>query len=243
MSESTKKRRMPHAWAETCLPEEAPCWFQIARQGDWTPGRGQVAALHQDALGLRLKSETTLPRGTRIMVNVTLPTLGSLHVRGTVHGCRKQGGASHAVIRFEHLAEVDRRGLETHLKSLSTGAEQPAVPVENRRYKRYVRSMPVEYQVLGEDGVPQPARGQVVTLDIGGGGIKVRADKSLSPGDMLYLRLPLQEQPFYSLGRVAWVEPSRVQGRSLAGLQFVDLPVTERDRLLSVLSQDTRIPQ
>jgi hypothetical protein len=239
LTESKQKRRMPHAWPEVVLADKPAAWFQmLSRDGDWTPGRARVEALHVDGLGLRLSHEGTLPRGSRLVVNVTLPTLGSLHVRGTVAGTRRDGSRGHAiVVRFEHLAEVDRRALLQHLSHLHEGEEQPMPLQDKRRYRRFVKSMQVEYQVRGGSGMLLPGKGQMVTLDIGGGGFKFRVDHALQAGDVLYVRLPLGDASFFSLGRVAWVEPSRVKQRFLAGLQFIDLPAQEQARLVDHLNK------
>lgn len=236
---SAKRKAVPHAFAEVALADPPQAWFQIQRDGDWTPGRGVVEALHADAEGLRMRSDSAMPRGTSMILNMTLPTMGSLHVRGIVLGSRREAGRGHvAAVRFMHLAEVDRQALSRHLKELSASQEQPVARPDNRRYRRFLKSVPVEYQILERNGSLQPGRGQMVTLDIGGGGIKFRVNQALSVGDLLYVRLPVADDPFFSLGRVAWTQSSRVPGRYLAGLQFVDLPAAEQNRLTHHLATE-----
>ncbi len=234
-----KTRKMPHAWPEATLQVPPPAWFQVRRSEDWEPASGRVTALHLDAQGLRLESDISLPRGTPVVVNTTLENLQGLHVKGEVAGSRKEGKRNVAVIRFQHMAESDRYSLGEYVGELGRKREQQPMPVaDDRRYRRFVKSLAVEYQVCTPDGKRIPGKGQMVTLDIGGGGFKFRVDHKMSKGDMLYVKLPiLGEEPFFSLGRVVWLDKSRVAGRWMAGLQFVDLSATERDRLVAALSQ------
>jgi hypothetical protein len=97
--------------------------------------------------------------------------------------------------------------------------------------------MPVSYQFCGHNGVLTPGTGQMVTLDIGGGGFKFRMDHRVEAGDILYVHLPLEPQPFFSMGRVVWADASRLPGRFLAGLHFIDLSEVERSRLIRFLAQ------
>lgn len=245
----TRRRAAPESWPEVALADAPAAWFQVHGDGEGaacrvpvtteaTPGKGRVDALHLDGLGLRLVVEKPLSRGTRLMLNMTLPAMGPLHVRAVVHGSRKEGRHGHAaVLRFEHLAEVDRQSLQRYLLHRGQGGEQPGAP-DNRKFQRFVRSMSVDYQVRGAKGL-EPGKGQMVTLDIGGGGIRFRVSHALEVGDVLYVRLPLGQEPFYSLGKVVWTEASRVPGRFLAGLQFVDLPSIEQHRLMHHLAMPT----
>lgn len=234
---TSKTRRIPHAYPEVALPEPAMAWFQILHASDWEIASGRITALHLDCQGLRLQSGIPMQRGTLVVVNATVPGMGTLYVRGEVTGVRKEVRRNLAVIRFQHLAEMDRQALREHISELTTRSEQPVPLREDRRYRRFVKSLQVEYQVCTPGGKRTPGKGQMVTLDIGGGGFKFRIDQKLNKGDTLYVRLPLQGQHFFSLGRVAWVEKSRVEGRYMAGLQFLDLSDVERERLVRYLAR------
>lgn len=236
------EKKTAATFPEVVLGQPVSGWLQVLRNDSWDPASVRVLAIHGDGQGVRLDSPIPLPRTTRIMVNITLQPSQALHVQGIVHATRKNGGGSIAVIRFEHQTETDRRTL-ADFAAAAPAPEQPmseaVIPptsLEKRRYQRFVKSVSVQYQQLRTDGEILPGEGQMVTLDIGGGGMKIRVDQRLHTGDLLYLHLPLDSVPFFSLGRVVWTQDSRVQDRFVAGLQFVDLSETEQQRLSRLLA-------
>ncbi|NDD29610.1 MAG: PilZ domain-containing protein [Proteobacteria bacterium] len=229
-------RKIPTMFEETVLVTPATAWLQVLRNDSWDPASVTVLAVHTDGQGVRLDSPIPLPRGTKVMVNVNLRPSEAVHLQGVVHVTRKSGSGSMATLRFEHQTEADRKTLAA-FAAAAPPTEQPTEPTtEKRRYKRFVKSVPVQYQLLRADGEIIPGEGQMMTLDIGGGGMKIRVDQKLEMGDLAYLHLPLDSVPFFSLGRVIWIEDSRVPDRWVAGLQFVDLSESEQSRLNSLLA-------
>lgn len=232
-------RRMPNAFQEMELQKPVVAWLQILRDESWDPASVLVTALHVDGQGVRLDCPIALSRGTRLVVNLALTPPNSLHMQGVVQGTRKRVGGTVAVVRFENQTTADRMAIREYITRFTSAKEQPPSPtqrVEGRRYQRYLKSVPVRYQVLRPDGTIAPGQGQMMTLDIGGGGMKIRLDQKLEKGDLLYLHLPLDNVPFFGLGHVAWLDDSRVKGRYVAGLTFIDLSESEQTRLVNVLS-------
>jgi hypothetical protein len=235
----TSKRRAPEkvesSFPEVVLATPGTAWLQVLRNDSWDPASVRILAVHRDGQGVRLDSPIPLPRTTRIMVNITLRPGEALHVQGVVHATRKNGDGSMATVRFEHQTDTDRRVL-AEFAAQAPPPEQPAgVRVDTRRYQRFVKSVDVQYQLLRADGEIVPGQGQMMTLDIGGGGMKIRVEQRLHSGDLLYLHLPIDAVPFFSLGRVIWIDDSRVADRFVAGLQFVDLSESEQQRLVKIL--------
>jgi len=106
---------------------------------------------------------------------------------------------------------------------------------ERRRFRRYVRSMPVQYEVE-RDRAWVPGHGQLITLNVGVGGAKIRVDEALEEGQYLRLRMALDGNPVSTVGRVVWVHPSRVEGMTLAGVQFDELEAASRTQLEQALA-------
>lgn len=232
------ERKTPaSAFPETVLSEPATGWLQVLRNDSWDPATVRILTFHLDGMGVQLASPIPLPKGTKIMVNITLQPPQPISMQGAVVGTKRNGSGSIAVVRFEHQADADRRTL-AEFAGRVPAPEQPAMtPADNRRYQRFLKSVPVQYQLLRTDGEIVPGEGQMMTLNIGGGGMKIRVEAQLEVGDLVYLHLPLDQVPFFSLGRVIWLEDSRVADRWVAGLQFVDLSDTEQRRLIDVLSR------
>src|SRR4051794_40623371 len=68
------------------------------------------------------------------------------------------------------------------------------------------------------------------TEEVSPGGIKLRVQGMIEPGTMMVVRLALGEPgPLTVSARVAWCK--RDGGHYLAGLEFIDLRVDERERI------------
>ena len=229
-------RKTSSTFPEVTLGQPPTAWLQVLRNDSWDPASVRILTVHTDGQGVRLDSPIPLPRTTKVMVNITLRPSEALHVQGVVHSTRKNGrGGSVAVVRFEHQTETDRQTLATY----ATQAPAPEQPLEQssdkRLHQRFDKTVAVQYQLLRTDGDIVPGEGRMMTLNIGGGGMRIEVEQPLESDDLLYLHLPLGDVPFFSLGRVAWVGQSPTAGRYVAGLQFVDLSETEQYRLLQAL--------
>lgn len=234
---SATRRKMPGAFPEATLTAPVTGLLQIMRSESWDPATVRVVALHLDGQGLRLEAPIPIARGARLVVNMPLRPAESVHLQGVVNSTRKLGNGSAVVVRFENQTQSDRKLLSNFIAHAATPPEQPLPLSDKRRYQRFLKSVPVQYQHLGVNGKITPGEGQMMTLDIGGGGMRIRVEQKLTIDDLLYLHLPLDNFPFFSLGRVIWLDNSRIQGRMVAGLQFVDLSETEQRRLIQLLSQ------
>lgn len=76
------------------------------------------------------------------------------------------------------------------------------------------------------------------TLDLGGGGVALLTDLSLSVGDQVELKIPLDNAPLVVAGQVVRRRPERVVGIKILqgwGIRFVDLDPREQDRLVRFL--------
>lgn len=231
------ERKTSSSFPEVTLVQPPTAWLQVLRNDSWDPASVRIMTVHLDGEGVRLDSPIPLPRTTKIMVNITLQANAALHMQGVVHATRKtQSGGSIAVVRFEHQTDADRKTLAAYAANVPA-SEQPTTETlsDNRRHQRFEKSVPVQYQLLRADGDIVPGEGRMMTLNIGGGGMRIDVEQALESEDLLYLHLPLGDMPFFSLGRVVWVGASPTPGRYVAGLQFVDLSETEQSRLLNAL--------
>lgn len=231
------ERKTSSSFPEVALVAPPSAWLQVLRNDSWDPANVRVMTVHLDGGGVRLDSPIPLPRTTKIMVNITLRATEAMHVQGVVHATRKTpSGGSIAVIRFEHQTDSDRNALATYAANVPAPEQPtPETPSDNRRHPRFDKRVPVQYQLLRTDGNIVPGEGHMMTLNIGGGGMRIDVEQALEREDLLYLHLPLGDMPFFSLGRVVWVGASPSPGRYVAGLQFVDLSETEQNRLLNAL--------
>lgn len=237
-SRAQTERKTSPTFPEVTLGTPPTAWLQVLRNDSWDPASVRIISVHTDGEGVRLDSPIPLPRTTKIMVNITLQPSQALHMQGVVHSTRKTpNGGSVAVIRFEHQTEADRKILAAYAANVPA-PEQPTTETlsDNRRHQRFEKSVPVQYQLLRADGDIVPGEGHMMTLNIGGGGMRIDVEQALESEDLLYLHLPLGDTPFFSLGRVVWVGASPTPGRYVAGLQFVDLCDTEQSRLLNGLA-------
>jgi PilZ domain-containing protein len=96
-------------------------------------------------------------------------------------------------------------------------------PQVTRLHERAQKKLKVEF-------APVTALHATFTEEVSGGGIKLRVNGHLDVGTMMVVRLALGEPgPLTITARVAWCR--RDGGHYMAGLEFVDLRVDERERI------------
>jgi CheY-like chemotaxis protein len=105
---------------------------------------------------------------------------------------------------------------------------RPVNPVGHERRREPRRNLLVPATLMSNEGTPA-AMGQILNLSTGGAEFDIGA--TLQPGTELRLAfdIPGGHGPFQVVGRVQW----RKEGR--LGLQFLDLPEADRQRLRSLL--------
>lgn len=117
------------------------------------------------------------------------------------------------------------------LRVHSTGAIEL---IQRRDFVRVDVYVPVTYKPYGPEGRTVHAN----TLEIGGGGFRLGDAEGLRSGDMLRFTIELAEgeDPFHAVAEVV-----RDAGDRSFGLQFVDLPDRDRDRLVRWLFARERL--
>jgi c-di-GMP-binding flagellar brake protein YcgR len=105
---------------------------------------------------------------------------------------------------------------------------------EKRKYRRVKFGIEFIYKVMGVKG-----EATLTSVDLGGRGMRLYLDRKMDAGVLveLGLRLPGDKQIFFSLGKVAWQNkaPETVgekKGRYLTGLEFMNLDIANRTRLI-----------
>lgn len=117
------------------------------------------------------------------------------------------------------------------LRVRSTGAIEL---IQRRDFMRVDVYVPVTYKPYGPEGRAVQAN----SLEVGGGGFRLGDAEGLRSGDMLRFSLELEEgeEPFRAVATVV-----RDGGDRTFGLQFVDLPDRDRDRLVRWLFARERL--
>jgi Tfp pilus assembly protein PilZ len=114
---------------------------------------------------------------------------------------------------------------------LLPSAPKPPEPGQKpRAHPRKSRKLRVSFAAVTDMTV-------TFTDEVGGGGLRLRSQKHLEPGTELVLRVDLAGEPSAApltvAGRVVW---SRREGGHFAiGVEFVDLPPGEAERLEALL--------
>jgi hypothetical protein len=114
-----------------------------------------------------------------------------------------------------------------------------AVALQRRRFFRTRVAVPFSFLVVhttDDQGAPLGAKAR--TLDLSGGGLRFESALRLTLDAQLELVLHLgQDLPLLVEGRVVWGERSRLRGpaRFSYGVEFVDLPRKDRDRVICFL--------
>jgi c-di-GMP-binding flagellar brake protein YcgR len=110
---------------------------------------------------------------------------------------------------------------------------------ERRKYRRIKIKIKFIYKVMGVKGEISLA-----SVDLGGGGIRLYLDKEIERGSVveLGLGLPGEKQLLFSLGRVVWQkkvtgDAGAKRARYLTGLEFINLGITNRTRLVSFVHE------
>lgn len=113
-------------------------------------------------------------------------------------------------------SEVDIRGRGGKvIPFLEISSPVDFAPIERRRHRRVKAVIPVEYRKISDSFFKSTQ-----TLDISGGGLKIRVDDSIEAGDELEVLIYLPESDVISaLGRVVRIE-ERGNERE-AGLEFM----------------------
>jgi Tfp pilus assembly protein PilZ len=112
------------------------------------------------------------------------------------------------------------RDLRTRLAKSTPPVPPPQLP---RQHERAQKKLKVAL-------APVTALHSTFTEEVSGGGIKLRVQGHLEIGTIMVLRLELGEPgPLTVSARVAWCR--RDGGHFMAGLEFVDLRVDERERI------------
>lgn len=117
---------------------------------------------------------------------------------------------------------------------MSNALQSQSDPSERRRFRRYVKDIPVAYEL--EDGRAwKPGKGRILTLDLSEGGARIRIAEDLAEGQYIRLVLNLGGKPRSTMGRIAWVGTAEADGLSTAGVDFEGLEDATRDRMLALL--------
>lgn len=107
--------------------------------------------------------------------------------------------------------------------------------MERRRFRRFLRSLPMDYEIE-RDRQWLPGKGQLITINVGLGGAKIRLEEELHEGDYVRLAMQIDDRKLTTVGRVVWVEASRMAGRTLAGVQFEQLEAEAESQLRLALA-------
>jgi c-di-GMP-binding flagellar brake protein YcgR len=109
--------------------------------------------------------------------------------------------------------------------------QPPPSDGEKRRFPRAEQQVPLQYQVSINDQWVQ-GQGQMEAVDIGAGGMQIRVNLHLTADSTVYFHVPLEDGPIYALARVVWVRPDAERpAEYLAGVEFLNLPPADRERL------------
>lgn len=107
--------------------------------------------------------------------------------------------------------------------------------IERRRFKRYLKAVPLSYEVELESGWVA-GRGQLITVDLSAGGARVRCEDEVTVGQHLAISMELDGHHFSPVATVVWVSPSRLEGQVVAGLNFEDVDDAARERFEQALA-------
>jgi len=213
------------------FPEALEAVFQGEIGGFWRTGRLSVAGWDESGKGALLSADFEAPAGTSLLLSVHLTGRDSMNLMGHLEWCRPapEQGFYELYFVFDNLTASDRERMRTFRQdrpeSLAAAAH------EKRRFLRVDKSLDVEYQVYSNNVWAQ-GKGQMETLDIGGGGVKLRTSQALESNNFIYLNIPMgKQETFYSMGKVVWVRPLD-NNHFEVGIKFVDLPQGEQDRVI-----------
>ncbi len=83
------------------------------------------------------------------------------------------------------------------------------------------------------------------TIDISGGGVKIKAGSPLNPGELVFIRLDLYKYPdslLESIGRVvrAGSKPALNGHQHYAGIEFINIDDEQREKLISYTFRQQR---
>ncbi len=101
---------------------------------------------------------------------------------------------------------------------------------QRRRHARRKAALPVRYRVRreGELAVDLFPWEEGETVDVGEGGVMLRAAAGLEPGDHLDLEIRLLDRRVRASGRVTRVREAEA-GQVLAGVRFLDMAPSDRE--------------
>ncbi|MFO7294587.1 MAG: PilZ domain-containing protein [Clostridia bacterium] len=173
---------------------------------------------------------------------ITMPTIKGEPVvlaigqRVTVNFFRERG-------QFYFEAEVMDRQQTEAIQLIRLKRVSPIHRIQRRNFYRLKINLPVLFR-LAEQGNQADGANYIkaYTVDVSGGGMRLLTDEELKPGQQLECRLSIGEKDFLELkGLVIRVGPC-VEGhyRFEAGIKFVDILESERDRLIRFIFQQQR---
>jgi hypothetical protein len=123
------------------------------------------------------------------------------------------------------------RQLRAELAAVKAAPIPPPPGKTVRAHEREKRKLRVHYAAIPEMTV-------TFTDEVGGGGLRLRAQKHLEPGTLLVLRIDVageQAAPLTVDARVVWSR--REGGHFSVGVEFVDLPAADSERLEALLQK------
>jgi len=95
-----------------------------------------------------------------------------------------------------------------------------------RQFIRHPVDLPVQ---IGAENLHGPAAAHA--HDISAGGLAVHVDRAVAPGAHVRIRIPYVQPAFEADARVAWCEPSEIDGYEL-GVTFLDAEVAFLARMV-----------
>lgn len=102
---------------------------------------------------------------------------------------------------------------------------------ERRRFLRADDVLEVTYSKVLEDVTSFKTS---TSLDIGGGGLRIKTSEKLTPGSKLALKIEIPEIdfPISCIGEVVWVEESEEKNKYYAGIRFVEIDEEKRQEII-----------
>lgn len=228
----------------TILPKPLESVFQGEIDGAWRSGRLSVAGLGKEGKAARIEADFEAPVGATLLLSIHLDRTENANLMGHTVSCEpsSEAGVFAMLIEFDNPSQIDRERLVRFLADMEERARADGAGessddlAEKRKFVRVDKSVEIEYQ-LYVNNVWAQGKGEMETLDIGGGGVKLRTNQDLEKNSFIYLNIPMGKETFYSMGKIVWVRPGTEKKYEI-GIKFVDLPQGEQDRVIRFVHRE-----
>lgn len=154
---------------------------------------------------------------------------------------RVQFTVDDAIYSFQATVLEQKKSNDVHLYVLT----RPGLysRIQRRNFVRFPVSLPVTFRVLSGDGEEEGEEFKGITVDISGGGLQLTASFSPEQGDMVQVRLSLDDSSPRELllrGEVAWSYPDHWLRLTRFGIRFTEIDEMERERIISYIFRQMR---